>query len=904
MVDVQVRYNDSSTFLDLDEKGLQSQMALTLQVADIQTLSQVNASYSKKFQVPATANNNLIFGYSYESNNPDFDTLKNDKSCEIYANGLEIMRGKARVERVGKNNTAKGYDLTVIGDNYDMFVALDDIQVSGLSLGTFQMSQANVEASWNYTSASGNVVFAPIDWGNKNYNSFDLADLTPSFFVRNILLSGFVNAGIGYESNFLDSDYAKRLTTPFNGIWTLSESDYTTVTGYSYFLAEESSLSITASGASTKQYIDISETTSNIHYNPNGSRYTAANPSKSKYTFSFEDIDFPGFPSSPLNNAVLFNLANVVVGIEINGNEVVEKTVDAYSFSAVTSNIQTLASDVVRPYIKTDFDFDLTNVVFKSSISHDIVQDMTVTLSDYVPIKQDGLSVFDLFKGLAETFNFQIEYDPFAKLLRFEPYGDYYSGELDWSDKWNQDQEASYVYLGDKLNQKILHRYAEDSTDYGLTRWDDGYEKREPYASYLMELPRNYIKGRREVTNSLFAPTIDFEYEQFGGTIPNIRWNTKDGTQWSGGRGGQIPTMRLLYYEGKNNSGNFKMNVGSGDSYSVQSYSYLPRLAFRAVSGESWQSLAMDSWDNKAGAFETYFEPKYRNVNNGITATYWLNLSVNDIAKRPLSKIIHLDGAKWYINKIIDFNPANTEPTQVELLKVIDNSFTINATTSPWVDIVTGKKFDPVSHKPNNDLPTNPGFDVTSVSGTEPIQPLDDDRYGTAQGVNNQAPNKSNSVLFGNDLTTYYSDQFIVGKFNDPNKNDLFQVGGGTSASGRQNAFSVRAEGGEFNAYLNGGRVVNDNWHMTTSGVKKSSYKTFTGSGTTAGDGSLTVYTTHDATSSGVALFNEITHISAIPVEASAGSRHVKVSSYSTTAIVFEVNPNATVDLLYKIEGN
>jgi len=891
----------ANTLVDFNASDISSIVGLTFQVTDIQGLNQLNASYSKKFRLPATQRNNDLFDYVYDPNNADFSTLKEPKDAEIISNGIEILRGKGQIERTFKQDIATGYDMTVIGDNYNVYTALDDIQVSGIGFGTFDYTQAAVETSWNYTATSGNVTFAPIDYGNKNLDSFDLVDLTPSFFVRNILASGLAQAGIGYESAWLDSDYAKRLVIPFNGIWSLGDTDYTTVSGGAYFLAEESSISITASGATTKQYIDITETTSNPNYTNTGAIYVANTPSKSKYTFEFDALNFS---DSRLEGSRNFAVAQVTVGIEINGSDVVETKVKNSSFAVITSNIITKGADIVRPYIKTAYDFDMTNVTFKSFVSHDIAEGHTLTLADYVPIKKDGLTVFDVFKGLADAFNIVAYYDPFGKVLKFEPYADFYSGELDWSTKWNQTQEAQAFYLGDTLNREIQHKFKDDKSDYWLTRYEDGYEQAEPYASYLYTLPRNYVKGRKVFENSIFAPTTDYEYSTFGVTIPNIRWNTKDGTQFSGGRGGQIPELRLLYFEGKNNTGTFKMNVDSGVSYSVQSYAYTPRLAFRARSGESWQSLAYDSFNSKKGLFATYFEPKYRNIVNGITSIYWLNLTEKDIALRPLDKKIYLDGAWWLINKIIDFNPLNDDPTQVELIKLVNYTFNIAENTTPWIDIITGKKFDPISHKPNNDLPTNAGFSVSAASGYN-ISPIDDDYYGTSQGNNNLAPRKGNTSLFGHDLTTYWSDQFITGQFNSPNENDVFQVGGGTSASGRSNAFAVRASGGEYALIVeDSGRVVDDRWHLTTSGVKRSSYKTFTGSGTTAGDGTLTVYPTFDATSSGIAIFNEITFVDAMVVESGAGSRHIKIKNYSTTSIEFEVNPSSAQSIIYKIEGN
>lgn len=895
----------ANTLVDFNAQGIENVVGLTFKVSDIHNLNQVNASYSKKFRLPATQRNNDLFDYVYDPNSANFDTLKEPKDCEIISNGIEILRGKGQVEKTYKKDIATGYDMTVIGDNYNIYTALDDIMVSGLDFGTFTLSQANVEDSWNYTAASGNVVFAPIDWGNKNFNSFDLSDITPSFFIKNILQKGFASAGIGYESEWLDSDYASRLVMPFNGFWSLSDADYATVSGYALFEAEDASLAITASGVSTKVYLPITETTANPNYTASGG-YVAANPAKMKIKFGFDDLTYDNANIDALaSGKVGAALFGCTFGIEMNGQDIAEQTIGGEALEIDTSNIATQGGDVIKVYFKGIEDVTLTNAYFKSEIRRDITEDLTLTLSQYVPVSKDGLTVFDVFKGIADIFNIIAYYDPFAKLLKFEPYNDFYNGELNWSEKWNQTQEAQNTYLGDNLNREILHKYKDDETDFKLTKFGNQNEDIEPYGSYLLELPRNYKKGRRTIENHLFAATVDYDLSQFGLSIPNIQWNTKDGTQYSGGRSGMIPTNRILYYEGKNAAGNFKMNVGAGFQYSVQEYAYLPRLVFRARSGDTWQSLAMDTFDGKNGAFRTYFEPKYRNIWNGITSIYWLNLNERDIALRPLDKKIYLDGAWWLINQIIDFNPLNDEPTQVELIKLVNYTFDIPANNTPWIDIISGKKFDPVTHKPNNDLPSNGGFDVTQVSG-ENIKPVDDDYYGVGFGQGNQAPNKSNSVQFGEGLKTYWSNQYQFGKYNETNSDAIFQVGGGTSASGRATAFEVVREQGQFSLNVGGDRVINDGWHITTSGVKRSSYKQLTGSGTLAGDGTLTIYPTHDATSSGTAIFNEITFASAMVINLNGGGGNADLhfNTLSTSQIDIYATSSHAYDIIYKIEGN
>ena len=204
--------------------------------------------------------------------------------------------------------------------------------------------------------------------------------------------------------------------------------------------------------------------------------------------------------------------------------------------------------------------------------------------------------------------------------------------------------------------------------------------------------------------------------------------------------------------------------------------------------------------------------------------------------------------------------------------------------------------------KPNNDLPTNRGgrdFTQSGVTSTE------DDEVGTTMGEDNEFGANLNSFGFGKGLQSFDPNQFIVGTYNNPTEDAIFQVGGGTHPSGRLNALSIERGDDGYAGYVNNGRILTDQFHYTTSGVKRSSRKTFTASGTTAGDGTITVYPTHDNTASGIAIFNEITFATAVIVDSSpSGSRTVFITSLTVSGVSFEVHSSGTYDLLIKIEGN
>lgn len=809
----------ANTVVDFIQDNLDT-VAITYQAADVSTLSQMNSSYTKRIKLPATKQNSDLFDYIYDVNNADFGTLKTKKDCEISVEGTEILRGKAIVEAVRQKDVAESYDLYVQGDNFNLWEQLDEVSVSGLDLGSFTLSPANIESSWDYDSISGNVVFAPIDFGQFVGDTVNIGDLTPSYFIRNILTEGFQQIGIAYESVFLDSDYAKRLVIPTVGEWRLSDADYELIEENTNFGATAYTVSggVTISGnLGTKQYLtNLTQSTSNVNYNNATSSLTVARGA------------FAYFRLSALvskTGALTGGNRQVILGYDINGITAQKVTTfSVYDNEPVPQfiqligqpEVQILPGDIVRPWIIAPFDVGVSNITWDANAVYKMPEEVTLTLNNYLPKpKQDTFTVFDVLKGLAQTFNMQFYYNPFSKILKFEPYQEFYSGERNWSDKWDNSKDKEVRYLGLTLTQDIWHKYKDDDGDKYLKQYK---ESGVDYASYKLELPDNFKRGETTVRNEVFAATVD-RVKSFG-TIPALNYDSDNE---------QVESLdfqlRILYYEGKDTSGTFKMAIGSAGDTTVNSYAYLPRLAFReAKTGATWQSLAYDSTDSRVGLFETYYLPKYRNIYEGVTATYYLNLSPSDIIDDPLTRVINLDSAKWYINRIIDYNPISQEATKVELIKVIDFDFAITKTPDPLIDIITGKRFDPVSYKPNRDLPDNAGFDM-SEAPSQFVQGSDD-VSGSSFGADNQTPKRSATWSFGRGLTSYWSNQYLFGTWNEPNEDAIMQIGGGTGSGERYTAFEVVRGDLGFDAKLSGDKVlIGDSYEASGYEVRSTKLK-------------------------------------------------------------------------------
>lgn len=66
---------------------------------------------------------------------------------------------------------------------------------------------------------------------------------------------------------------------------------------------------------------------------------------------------------------------------------------------------------------------------------------------------------------------------------------------------------------------------------------------------------------------------------------------------------------------------------------------------------------------------------------------------------------------------------------------------------------------------------------------------------GSYNKINTITNNVKDSCVAGNNLVSSYSNQFIIGQYNDNQSDSLFEVGNGSSNSNRTNAFSVTNDG-------------------------------------------------------------------------------------------------------------
>ena len=222
-------------------------LSLTFKNFDIRDLNSRGGSFSKSFKVPATKNNNKIFGHIYKDGNIDKNNVRKDIPSTIYSDNLPIISGKLRVSKVISNKDVIEYECIFLGDNMDWANKLKNKELKDLRFSSAAYSSYPPANIINPTfsnphgiTVSQNGVYSvtllqPYYHGNYVFNQDKLvypllsigegistksqvteADFVPCLYLKNIWDKIFQDVGYSVSSTFCESDFFKSLIVPLN----------------------------------------------------------------------------------------------------------------------------------------------------------------------------------------------------------------------------------------------------------------------------------------------------------------------------------------------------------------------------------------------------------------------------------------------------------------------------------------------------------------------------------------------------------------------------------------------------------------------------------------------------------------------------------------------------------------
>ncbi|MFA6060047.1 MAG: hypothetical protein WC756_17725 [Taibaiella sp.] len=150
----------------LDLNDLESvPISIDYELENEDNFQQKRASQTLDLPVPATTNNDRIFG-SYHDLNVESDKVKYAKNIVIEANGLELFKGKTLVSSATSQfGKPKEYKLDCFGNNGDWIIPFQDKTLQDfVSAHTHNITQAKVFESWYFDGQSEvlDFTYAPV----------------------------------------------------------------------------------------------------------------------------------------------------------------------------------------------------------------------------------------------------------------------------------------------------------------------------------------------------------------------------------------------------------------------------------------------------------------------------------------------------------------------------------------------------------------------------------------------------------------------------------------------------------------------------------------------------------------------------------------------------------------------
>lgn len=656
---------------------------LNFAIDDIKDFAKRSTAYSKTVVLPGTDNNNKLFGYIFEtgiSNDYDasldnvgynFNAAKSAR-CIIFQDNLQTFKGTLRLLEIVKIKGRIEYEVALNGEITSLNGALANRYLEDLDFSQYDhvYNLTNIQSSWN--NPGGSSYYYPlIDYGtySTDKHDWDYRTFRPALYVKEYIDKIFEDVDFRYESAFFLEERFKKLIIPHN----------------QKFLAVKKTNLYKAALSVNKTIL------------------------KSPAAIKFDIINGTGFTPSDLNSVHTYAGGSALIKIDYdfsvsrvfhfgdtyrthfvinkNGTEVIHLQSTDYvtrykgskdilfdTGDTLTITIYTGDNASAQARVQAGGYFEATSV---TSVPIPISLNDNVAINETIP---KNIKQIDFLVSIVQLFNLYVYESRFDdRKIMISPFIDFYSeasgSPIDWTYKLNRDQPIKIKPMSE-LNYKIYDFNYKGDSDY----WNDLYKKRynKVYGSYTYDSQYDFSSQRTSL-ELIFAPTPLVGYTGEDKVYPTIfkkSGTTEENTDCA---------IRILQSKKKTGITSWDIKDGASVLDSLTSYPYAGHLDdpdnpdndlnFGAVY-ELFYSL-----NNVAGLTRTQFNLFWSMYMAEITdkdskmmvAQFYL--TAKDIFELDFSKYIEVDGVLFRLNKIIDYNISNPDDCTVELIKVINTSY-------------------------------------------------------------------------------------------------------------------------------------------------------------------------------------------------------------------------------------
>ena len=310
-----------------------------------------------------------------------------------------------------------------------------------------------------------------------------------------------------------------------------------------------------------------------------------------------------------------------------------------------------------------DIILDITSIDLTIKPSDNIPLDSGITtMNTFIPQK---IKQSDFIKSIFLMYNLYVTEDPDSQtnliLINRDEYYD--SGKaVDWTNLLMKDKEQSVIFIPELNNKKLRLTHKADTDSPNKVYTD---VTREIYGQVEVTFENEYVKGI-DVKETIFSPT-PVQRTIFNAFLPLLN--------------GAAPktNLRILFDNGEITAQNVDIISGYNTVTPTNgAYPYIshfggadplnPTFDINFAECQFYYYQVAQNTNNNL--YNLYWRRTVAQINGGKLLTAYFYLRENDIQLMELNDKIRIDNSWWSINKVIDYNANNLQPTKVELISL------------------------------------------------------------------------------------------------------------------------------------------------------------------------------------------------------------------------------------------
>lgn len=696
-------------------------IGINYKLEDTENFQSKKSSEIVNLVLPATTSNDKIANVFH---NPGFEDMSPGQQFRSFqrglveANGYELMVGKALLIEASHDSLPLDYEFEFYGNNGDWIVPLKEVPLHEfLKHITFSLTKELIVASWAFDGTDENLpyVFAPVRYGlpmetfeeKLDYNMVPLY-MRPALSVYWLIYWGFKSQGYKISSEFMDTNYFRRLTMP----WTWGN----------FLYSEGTNLDELKFRAKSSQWSEISEQDYNDYLNVFASNETTNGAFDNNGVYDYNATTFemnftyiPGLDFGVLSATLRFQ---ATINASATANSAVDAHIDWFKNGVLFKQEQIMS--INAPTIgRRDF-----NAVVDLYATTDIVENDIITAKVWAHVFDSGvgrayLSVFvesfeldyfniplggtinfanfnsfkqhkwiDFLAGILDCFNISPQTDPINKVVTLEPMhpyslvqdqsekeGGYFNGNhLDWEHKQDLSKKSTLPLVSDS-ERELVFKFKDDSNDGILKKVQDRNQVKLAASKYVF--PDRFKSGKKEFENRFFSPVVHYRPNQWGDLggaqvpqmicmIPeNVSNTSKDEAQ-------NTFTPKLTWYKGVTEAMQWMFDGEIFENFPYMfAVNYLSNGAADPVLSYC-DEYVIDENDGPGpgpGLLRRFYLQRMAILRNGQAYKTFFKLNNLDVTNWLHREHIACRGQKWELVEINDYKPLKEETTGVYLRK-------------------------------------------------------------------------------------------------------------------------------------------------------------------------------------------------------------------------------------------